>query len=81
VCVIAVARDGKILGTFRGEAAGVILRAGRGAGGFGYDPLFFVETRHKTFAQLSAEEKATVSHRGRAFRKFLDWMEVEREKR
>lgn len=73
VCVIAVAREGNTIATFRGEAEGVILHEKRGGGGFGYDPLFLVVEIGKTFAELSAEEKATVSHRGRAFRKFLEW--------
>ncbi len=73
VCVIAVATDGTTLATFRGAAGGVILRGQRGAGGFGYDPLFYVPELGKTFAELSAEEKAAVSHRGRAFRNFLEW--------
>ncbi len=75
VCVIVAARDGKALATFRGEAQGVILHAPRGSGGFGYDPLFYFPGLGKTFAELSATEKARVSHRGQAFRKFLEWME------
>ena len=75
VCVIVAARDGKTLATFRGEAQGVILRAPRGSGGFGYDPLFYFPQLGKTFAELSAAEKARVSHRGQAFRKFLEWWE------
>jgi len=75
VCVIAVARDGQTLATFRGEARGHILGAPRGSGGFGYDPLFFFPALGKTFAELTPEEKAGVSHRGAAFRKFLDWFE------
>lgn len=78
VCVIVVARDGKALVSFRGEARGTILRAPRGAGGFGYDPLFYFPALGKTFAELSPEEKARVSHRGQAFRKFLEWMEKSR---
>ena len=73
VCVLAAARDGKTLATFRGVAEGVILDAPRGANGFGYDPLFYFPSIRKTFAELSAEEKAKYSHRGAAFRKFLDW--------
>lgn len=73
VCVIAAARDGRLLASFRGEAEGTILREPRGGGGFGYDPLFFAAGLGRTFAELSAEEKAAVSHRGRAFRKFLEW--------
>jgi XTP/dITP diphosphohydrolase len=73
VCVIAAAREGKTLASFRGEAAGTILREARGSNGFGYDPLFYSVELGKTFAELSAEQKAAVSHRGRAFRKFLEW--------
>ncbi len=72
VCVIAAAREGETIATFRGEASGVILHTERGTGGFGYDPLFYVPDLGKTFAELTPEEKALVSHRGRAFRKFLD---------
>jgi XTP/dITP diphosphohydrolase len=73
VCVIAAARDGRTLATFRGEACGRLLRAPRGANGFGYDPLFYFPALGNTFAQLAAEEKAGVSHRGAAFREFLEW--------
>lgn len=75
VCVIVAARDGETQATFRGEAQGMILRAPRGSGGFGYDPLFYFPQLGKTFAELSAAEKVRVSHRGQAFRKFLEWME------
>jgi len=75
VCVLCAARDGKTLGTFRGEAEGIILDAPRGTNGFGYDPLFYFPQIAKAFAELSAEEKAKYSHRGAAFRKFLDWMD------
>lgn len=75
VCVIVAARDGKALASFRGEAPGIILHGPRGTGGFGYDPLFYFPALGKTFAELSAPEKARVSHRGQAFRKFLEWWE------
>ncbi len=75
VCVIVAARDGKALASFRGEAPGIILHGPRGTGGFGYDPLFYFPALGKTFAELSAAEKARVSHRGQAFRKFLEWWE------
>ena len=73
VCVIAVARNGHTLATFHGKAEGLILHAPRGSNGFGYDPLFFFPQIEKTFAELTAEEKAKYSHRGAAFRQFLDW--------
>lgn len=73
VCVIAAARDGKTLEVFRGQAEGVILDNPRGTNGFGYDPLFYFPQIRKTFAELTAEEKAKYSHRGAAFRQFLSW--------
>jgi XTP/dITP diphosphohydrolase len=73
VCCIAAARDGKALATFDGVAEGFILDTVRGSGGFGYDPLFYFPQIGKTFAELSAVEKAQYSHRGQAFRKFLEW--------
>jgi XTP/dITP diphosphohydrolase len=73
VCVIAVARNGHTLATFHGKAEGVLLTAPRGSNGFGYDPLFFFPQIRKTFAELTAEEKAHHSHRGEAFRQFLEW--------
>jgi XTP/dITP diphosphohydrolase len=75
VCVLAAARDGATLATFRGVADGVILDAPRGTDGFGYDPLFYFPSIGKTFAELSAEEKAGYSHRGKAFREMLEWRE------
>jgi XTP/dITP diphosphohydrolase len=75
VCVLAAARNGKTLATFRGEAEGVILEAARGRNGFGYDPLFYFPQIKKTFAELTAEEKSRYSHRGAAFQKLLSWFE------
>jgi XTP/dITP diphosphohydrolase len=72
-CVIAAARDGRTLAVFRGQAEGSILDQPRGSNGFGYDPLFFFPQIQKTFAELTAEEKASYSHRGAAFREFLRW--------
>ena len=80
ICVLALARSGNVIRTFTGECAGTILRAGRGTGGFGYDPLFLPFSfsgekilNEKTFAELSAKEKAAFSHRGKAFREFMNW--------
>jgi XTP/dITP diphosphohydrolase len=75
VCVLAAARDGKTLATFRGTAEGIILDVPRGENGFGYDPLFYFPSIKKTFAELSAEEKSKYSHRGAAFRELLEWCE------
>ena len=73
VCWIAAAREGKTLAVFEGKAEGVILGQARGSNGFGYDPLFYFPIIGKTFAELSAAEKSAYSHRGAAFRAFLDW--------
>ena len=73
VCWIAAARDGRTLAVFAGKAEGIILEQARGSNGFGYDPLFYFSTIGKTFAELSAAEKSAYSHRGAAFRAFLDW--------
>jgi XTP/dITP diphosphohydrolase len=78
VCVISVARNGREIAHFRGESSGVILHQGRGELGFGYDPLFYFPALAKSFAELTPEEKAQVSHRGGAFRKFLQWAQAGR---
>jgi len=75
VCVLAAARDGRTLAVFRGTAEGIILDSPRGKNGFGYDPLFYFPAIEKTFAELSTEEKSEYSHRGKAFRQFLDWID------
>ena len=74
VCVIALAQQGKILTVVEGHADGTIIDSPRGAGGFGYDPYFFFPPLGKTFAELSAEEKFAVSHRGEALRKLLTYL-------
>ena len=76
VCSIAAARDGRTLKTFTADAMGMLLRSLRGSNGFGYDPLFYFPSLGKSFAELSREEKLQVSHRGRAFRKLLAWMDA-----
>ena len=73
VCVIAAARDGLTRQVFNGEVRGKLLTVARGKQGFGYDPLFYFPELSKTFAEIPAEEKAEYSHRGKAFRRFLEW--------
>ncbi len=58
---------------FRGETEGIILDEYRGEGGFGYDPLFYVEGMEKTYAEMSADEKNAISHRGKAMRMLADF--------
>ena len=76
VCVLAAARDGQTLQTFRGEVEGTILTRPRGTNGFGYDPLFYFPQIQRAFAELTPEEKAQFSHRGAAFRQFLAWYQL-----
>ena len=73
VCTIAAGRDGKTLATFLGEAHGELLTSPRGEGGFGYDPYFFFPALGQTFAELTLEQKRQYSHRGQAFKRFLEW--------
>jgi XTP/dITP diphosphohydrolase len=69
VCVAVLLRTAAAAGeTFIGRCWGRMLETPRGAGGFGYDPLFFHEGLGKTFGEATAEQKDGVSHRGDAFR-------------
>ena len=74
VCVTAAAKSQIMLGLFSASAEGILLEEPRGQGGFGYDPIFFFPALGKTFAELSREEKNRHSHRGKAFRKALDFL-------
>jgi XTP/dITP diphosphohydrolase len=72
VCVVAIARpDGEIALQAEGICRGEILRAPRGSGGFGYDPIFYVPEQQLTFAEMSPELKRSLSHRGKAFQALL----------
>jgi XTP/dITP diphosphohydrolase len=76
-CVIALARRGRAVAVTQGRVDGIILKEPRGAGGFGYDPLFLYPPLGKTFAELSGEEKFRVSHRGKAFRALAEYLRTE----
>jgi XTP/dITP diphosphohydrolase len=75
VCALALARAGEVLFEARGTVEGRITSPPRGAGGFGYDPLFFYPPFDCTLAELPAERKSSVSHRGQAFRALRDYLE------
>jgi XTP/dITP diphosphohydrolase len=78
VCALALAKPGKILFETFGTLEGTILNELQGEGGFGYDPVFFVPQAGKTTAQMSKEEKNSISHRHNALIKlkpFLDAIE------
>ena len=66
--------DGEVI-TARGECPGTLAYAPKGEDGFGYDPIFFLPERKKTFAELTAEEKNAISHRGRALEEFRSKLE------
>lgn len=78
VCALALAKRGRVRAVLSDFAAGELLEAPRGQGGFGYDPIFLFPPLGKTFAELSREEKNRVSHRGKAFRKLLAFLESPR---
>lgn len=74
VCCIALVRGEQVLGTFEGSAEGRIVDSPVGAGGFGYDPLFFFPPLGVTFAEVAAKTKWEHSHRGKAFRLMLEML-------
>ena len=77
VSVIALVKpDGTEL-TFRGECHGEIIFEKRGTNGFGYDPIFYVPSLDKTFAELSAEQKNSISHRKQSLEKFSQYLKEE----
>lgn len=82
-CVISIAVPTGAALTYEGRCEGIITREPAGENGFGYDPLFFFPEFNKTFAQISMEQKAQVSHRGTALKqvveemdKILEWIDI-----
>jgi len=73
-CAMAVAEEGKVLGTFGGQVEGRIVLAEAGTGGFGYDPLFIPDGFEQTFAELDPKAKNQVSHRARAMEQAIAWL-------
>jgi XTP/dITP diphosphohydrolase len=71
-CVIVLARDGVLLGTFEGVADGMIVDPARGDHGFGYDPIFMPRGFDKTFGELAVEIKNKISHRAKAIAKLRE---------
>jgi XTP/dITP diphosphohydrolase len=74
VCVVALAREGELIHTSRGEVEGRLLEEPRGANGFGYDPLFFYPPFDATFGEVPLERKMQVSHRAAALRAMQEWL-------
>ena len=77
-CVLALVGEG-VEETFSGACGGTLLFERRGTGGFGYDPLFLPDESESTFAEISLEEKAKISHRARALAKLVSWLRDRRE--
>jgi len=76
VCHLALAAPGKILLESSGKIEGRILHAPAGENGFGYDPLFYVDEKGCTTAQLSSHDKNAISHRGCALRTFAKKLRI-----
>lgn len=76
-CVIAFATPDGIVKTFRGRIDGIITEKPRGEGGFGYDPVFQPEGLNRTFAEVSKEEKDSMSHRMKAIRLLKEYLKGE----
>jgi len=75
VCVVALAETDGTVRTFRGEVPGALAQRPRGAGGFGYDPVFIPEWSSLTYAEMG-EGKNADSHRARAFRAVREWLKA-----
>ena len=73
-CVIAVVRCGLSIAVISKRVEGEILESPHGTGGFGYDPIFSLPELQKTFAELTPQEKNLHSHRGKAFRRLLSFL-------
>ena len=74
-CVMALAKNGAVEGTFEGAVEGAVIDQERGSDGFGYDSLFIPQAYEKTFAELAAEVKNRESHRARALAKAIQFLE------
>jgi XTP/dITP diphosphohydrolase len=73
-CVMALCLPDKTTRLFEGRVEGVILNQGRGDGGFGYDPLFWLPEFDCTMAELSVDIKNRISHRGQALRQVIEYL-------
>jgi XTP/dITP diphosphohydrolase len=74
ICVIVLAKQGQIVTVAEGRADGMIIDEPHGSGGFGYDPFFYYPPFGRTFAEVTAQQKSAVSHRGEAFRRLLSFL-------
>ena len=75
VCALALAKDGRVMFETRGTVEGRVAPEPKGAGGFGYDPIFFYPPYGRTLGEATADQKSAVSHRGEAFRALRRFLE------
>ena len=78
-CVLALARNGEVLGVFEGIVEGQIADQPRGSRGFGYDPIFVPKDFQRTFGELGPAEKNQLSHRARALKKLRAFLMPHRD--
>lgn len=74
VCLVALAKSGRLVRTFRGAVEGLLTEAPRGPNGFGYDPIFFYPPFGCTFGEAPLERKMEVSHRAQALRGLRNYL-------
>ena len=72
-CAVAISKTGQKTELFESSCEGKILESPRGSGGFGYDSIFSIPAINKTFAEMTQEEKNTISHRGKVLSQFAEW--------
>ncbi len=75
ISVIALAFKNRIIKTFKGKVSGYITQEPMGYNGFGYDPIFYYRPLKKTFAEINPETKNLYSHRGRAIKKLIKFLD------
>ncbi len=75
VCALALAKDGRVMFETRGTVEGRVAPEPKGAGGFGYDPIFLYPPYGRTLGEATADQKSAVSHRGEAFRALRRFLE------
>jgi XTP/dITP diphosphohydrolase len=75
ICALTVVRSGEIVFETTGTVEGEVAERPKGAGGFGYDPIFYYPPYGRTLGEVTDDEKRRVAHRGEAFRRLAIWLE------
>ena len=73
-CMTLINPEGNVVFSYTGICRGSIVEEQRGVNGFGYDPIFLLDGSDKTMAELSEDEKISISHRGKALNAVLEWL-------